>query len=50
LFDSEESSGRAGFVAGAGARFHWMSLKQGRSSKTEGNLGRIIREDDDHSL
>jgi hypothetical protein len=37
-------------VAGTGAGFHWMSLKQRRSSETEGNLGGIIREVDDHCL
>jgi hypothetical protein len=37
-------------MAGAGGGFHWMSLKQRRSSKTEGNLGRIIREVVDHCL
>jgi hypothetical protein len=37
-------------MAGAGAGFHWMSLKQRRSSETEENLGRIMREIDDHCL
>jgi hypothetical protein len=37
-------------MAGAGAGFHWMSLKQRRSSKTEENLGRIMKEVDDHCL
>jgi hypothetical protein len=37
-------------MAGAGARFQWMSLKQRRLSGTEENLRRIIREDDDHCL
>jgi hypothetical protein len=37
-------------MAGAGAGFHWMSLKQRRSSETEENLGRIMREVDDHYL
>jgi hypothetical protein len=37
-------------MAGAGAGFHWMSLKQRKSSGTEKNLERIIREDDDHCL
>jgi hypothetical protein len=37
-------------MAGAGAGFHWMSLKQRRSSETEGNLGGIMREVDDHCL
>jgi hypothetical protein len=37
-------------MAGAGAGFHWMSLKQTRSSGTEENLERIIKEDDDHYL
>jgi hypothetical protein len=37
-------------MAGAGAGFQWMSLKQRRSSGTEENLERIIREDDDHYL
>jgi hypothetical protein len=37
-------------MAGAGVGFHWMSLKQRRSSGTEVNLGRIIREVDDHCL
>jgi hypothetical protein len=37
-------------MAGAGAGFQWMSLKQGRSSGTEKNLEGIIREDDDQCL
>jgi hypothetical protein len=37
-------------VAGAGDGFYWMSLKQRRSSETEGNLGRIIREVDDQCI
>jgi hypothetical protein len=37
-------------MAGAGAEFHWMSLKQRRSSETVENLGRIMREVDDHCL
>jgi hypothetical protein len=37
-------------MAGAGAGFQWMSLKQRRSSGTEENLVRIIREDDGHCL
>jgi hypothetical protein len=37
-------------MAGAGAGFHWMSLKQRRSSEIEENLGRIMREVDDHFL
>jgi hypothetical protein len=51
LYDSEESSGRAGFAAGAGAGFHWMSLKRQRgSSETERNLEGIVKEADDHRL
>jgi hypothetical protein len=42
LFDSEESSGKAGF--------HWMSLKQRGTSETKGNLEGIMREVDDHCL
>jgi hypothetical protein len=37
-------------MAGAGAGFHWMSLKQRRSSETEGNLGRIMMGLDNHCL
>jgi hypothetical protein len=37
-------------MAGAGAGFQWMSLKQRRSSGTKKNLERIIREDYDHCL
>jgi hypothetical protein len=37
-------------MAGEGAGFHWMSLKQRRSSETDENLGRIMREVDDHHL
>jgi hypothetical protein len=37
-------------MAGAGAGFHWMSLKQRRLSETEENLGRIMRGVDDHCL
>jgi hypothetical protein len=37
-------------MAGVGAGFQWMSLKQRRSSGIEKNLERIIREDDDHCL
>jgi hypothetical protein len=37
-------------MAGAGAGFHWMSLKQRRSLETEENLERIMREVDDHCL
>jgi hypothetical protein len=37
-------------MADAGVGFHWMSLKQRRSSETEGNLGRVIQEVDDHCL
>jgi hypothetical protein len=37
-------------MAGAEAGFHWLSLKQRRSSETEGNLGRIMRGVDDHCL
>jgi hypothetical protein len=37
-------------MAGAGAGFQWMSLKQRRSSGTEKNLEGIIKEDDDHCL
>jgi hypothetical protein len=37
-------------MAGAGGGFHWMSLKQRISSETEENLGRIMREVDDHCL
>jgi hypothetical protein len=50
LYDSEESSGRAGFVAGAGAGFQWMSLKQRRLSETEESLKGIMEEVDDHCL
>jgi rhamnogalacturonyl hydrolase YesR len=50
LYDSEESSGKAGFVAGAGAGFHWMSLKQKGSSETERNLEGIVKEVDDLCL
>jgi hypothetical protein len=51
MYDSEESSGKARFVAGAGAGFHWMSLKiQRGSSETEGNLERAVKEVDDHRL
>jgi hypothetical protein len=51
LYDSEESSGRAGFAAGAGAGFHWMSLKIQRGSlETERNLERAAEEVDDHRL
>jgi hypothetical protein len=51
LYDSEESSGRAGFTAGAGAGFHWMSLKKKRGSlEIERNLERIVREVDDRHL
>jgi hypothetical protein len=51
LYDSEESSGKAGFVAGAGARFHWMRLKTRiESSATEENLERAVKEVDDHRL
>jgi hypothetical protein len=38
-------------VAGAGAGFHWISLKiQRGSSKTKGNLGRAVKKVDDHRL
>jgi hypothetical protein len=37
-------------MADAGVGFHWMSLKQRRSSETEGNLGRVVRKVDDHCL
>jgi hypothetical protein len=37
-------------MAGAGAGFQWMSLKQRRSSGIEKSLERIIRGDDDHCL
>jgi hypothetical protein len=37
-------------MAGAGAVFQWMSLKQRRLPETEENLGRIMREVDDHCL
>jgi hypothetical protein len=50
LYDSEESSGKAGFAAGTGARFHWMSLKQRGSSEIERNLEGIVKEVDDHCL
>jgi hypothetical protein len=51
LYDSEESSGRAGFAVGAGAGFHWMSLKIQRGSlATERNLERAAEEVDDHRL
>jgi hypothetical protein len=50
LYDSEESSGRAGFAAGAGNGFHWISLKQRGSSETKRNLERIVEEVDDHCL
>jgi hypothetical protein len=49
--DPEESPGKAGFVAGAGAGFHWMRLKTRReSSATEENLERAVKEVDDHRL
>jgi hypothetical protein len=51
LYDSEESSGSAGFAAGAGAEFHWISLKiQRGSSETERNLERTEKGVDDHHL
>jgi hypothetical protein len=51
LYDSEESSGKAGFAAGAGAGFHWISLKiQRGSSETERNLEKAVKEVDDHRL
>jgi hypothetical protein len=51
LYDSEESSGKAGFVAGAGAEFHWISLRiQIGSSETERNLEKAVKEVDDHRL
>jgi hypothetical protein len=37
-------------MAGVGAGFQWMSLKQRRLSGTEKNLEGIIREDDDHCI
>jgi hypothetical protein len=37
-------------MAGAGAGFQWMSLKQRRSSEAEKSLEGIIRGDDDHCL
>jgi hypothetical protein len=37
-------------MVGAGDGFHWMSLKKRRSSEIEENLGRIMREGDDHCL
>jgi hypothetical protein len=41
----------AGVVAGAGAGFHWISLKMQRgSSETERNLERAVKEVDDHRL
>jgi hypothetical protein len=38
-------------VAGAGAGFHWISLKiQGGSSEEERNLEKVVKEVDDHRL
>jgi hypothetical protein len=37
-------------MAGAGDEFHWMSLKQRRSSATEENLRQIIKKVGDHCL
>jgi hypothetical protein len=50
LYDSEESSDRAGFAADARAGFHWISLKQRGSSEIKRNLERIVEEVDDHYL
>jgi hypothetical protein len=51
LYDSKESSGKAGFVASGGARFHWISLKiQRGSSETERNLEKAVKGVDDHRL
>jgi hypothetical protein len=51
LYDSEESSGKAGFTAGAGAGFHWISLKiQRGSSEMERYLERTVKVVDDHRL
>jgi hypothetical protein len=47
LYDSEESSGKAGFVADAGAGFQWMSLKQKRIVRKKRSLERIVKEVDD---
>jgi hypothetical protein len=41
----------AGVVAGAGAGFHWMSLKiQRGSSETKRNLEKTVKGVDDHRL
>jgi hypothetical protein len=51
LYNFEESSGRAGFAAGTGAGFHWISLKiQRGSSEIERNLKRTVKGVDDHRL
>jgi hypothetical protein len=50
LFNSEESTGRAGFVAGVGAGFQWMILKQRGSSEKERNLEGIVKEVNDLGL
>jgi hypothetical protein len=51
LYDSEESSSKARFVAGAGTGFHWISLKiQKASSEMERNLEKVVKEVDDHRL
>jgi hypothetical protein len=51
LYDSEELFGKVGFVASAGAGFHWMRLETRReSSATERNLEKAVREVDDHRL
>jgi hypothetical protein len=41
----------AGVVAGAGPGFHWMRLETRRESLvTEENLGKAVKEVDDHRL
>jgi hypothetical protein len=50
LFNSEESSGRAGFVADVGGGFQWMSLKQRGSLEKERNLEGIVKEVNDLCL
>jgi hypothetical protein len=37
-------------MAGAGGGFHWMSLKQKRSSEIRGNLRKIAKGVDDHCI
>jgi hypothetical protein len=51
LYDSEESSGKAGFVAGAGAGFHWMRLKcEENRQQQKKNIHKAVKEVDDHRL